>query len=530
MKNLFLRTKCLFALLCCISMMASAQQSLNITFNNDDYLNWSTENSSSYEIVNGHLNCIMGEQSNGKYRGDFKFNNANNVDINFTLYPAQDVYIALKFINTRPSGALKFEFNDGSQWFNSKWNGGNPSFIETSSGNKIYYFKLSDDDKYNGDEVNVRRMNFIIADASEEPYSYTLDWLATFSSLEELEAYKNYKDDGEADEDDEEEVIIWDFYNQTSGQGYSSLTEALEAAANHDVIELNVDIEVSSRINIEKPVTLIAKEEGIVISRSFDYSNGLVLLTRSGGDLILGGNGGLIVLDGNDIISSSNFIEASNGATTTLMNNVIMRNCVSTSLYGAAICNKSNGKLILDGVTFESCKTVDSDFMPISDRGVVFVGTGVELRGHNAFINCEGVDIYIEGNRQVEAIDANHIDALTFFIQDPASRTTSEVILNYTDVEKMLLMNEGYSFISDGTHLQFTSGGTGLSHNNFIQQFTIETIQSGVIITSSVSQKINMYRADGVKVLEIQLVEGLNRIENLQRGFYIINGSKFFIK
>ena len=243
---------------------------------------------------------------------------------------------------------------------------------------------------------SIRRMNFIIADCAEEPYSYTLDWVATFQSLEELEAYKNAKDDGENDADDVEEVVMSNVLNQTTGKDYSELSEALTDAADHDVLVRNTDITVTSRINIEKPLTLIAGTEGATISRGEGYLGGLVILTRTGGDLTLGGSGGSLILDGCNLLSTSNFIEASNGATTTLHSQVVMRNCVSTSVLGPAICNKSNGKLVLDGATFENCRTVNVNGETIADKGVVFVGTGITLSGNNTFVNCCGADIFIE--------------------------------------------------------------------------------------------------------------------------------------
>ena len=85
-----------------------------------------------------------------------------------------------------------------------------------------------------------------------------------------------------------------------------------------------------------------------------------------------------------------------------------MRNCVSTSVLGPAICNKSNGKLVLDGATFENCRTVNVNGETIADKGVVFVGTGITLSGNNTFVICGGADIFIEGNRTVDAQSATH--------------------------------------------------------------------------------------------------------------------------
>ena len=159
MKKLHHNLTSLIVILLCFGMPVIAQQSLNVTFNDDDSNNWAAYGD-TYVVEDGHLYCNMALQSNSSYRGDLKFNNGNNSDINFTLDPAEDVYLAIKFIGSRPNGSLKMEFNDGTQWFNKKWNGGKPSSIETVGGNYIYYFLLSSDDNYIGNSINVRRMNF----------------------------------------------------------------------------------------------------------------------------------------------------------------------------------------------------------------------------------------------------------------------------------------------------------------------------------------------------------------------------------
>ena len=300
-------------------------------------------------------------------------------------------------------------------------------------------------------------MNFIIADAAEEPYSYELDWIATFESVEAIQAYKDTADDGEGDLDD---YVTPAVLNQTTNVGYATLNAAVSASEDGDVIVLNEDAVITSRINVAKPITIIACEAGASIIRG--YANGLVLLTQTGGGLTLGGSGGTLILDGASLSNGSNFVESSNGATTTINSNVLIKNCQSTSLYGPAICNKSNGQLVLNGVTFENCKTLDTNGGLVEDRGVVFVGTALTLAGDNKFNNCTGADIYLEGNTLITATDANHSTALNIMIQNPETRTSKDVVLDYTDESKMTLMNIGYKFISDGTNLQFTTS-TGIA-------------------------------------------------------------------
>jgi hypothetical protein len=202
--------------------LAKAQTltSLNYTFTTDAE-NWTvTDVNSSYSINDGHLNCTMGLQSNSKYRGDMKYNNGANSTLDLILDPAKDVYLAVKFIGDRPNGAMKMEMQTiAGGWYNQQWNSGNPDgSLTTSENNKIYYFRLTKDAGYlaqtNG--VAIRKINIILADAAVEPYSYSVDWIATFASLADLEEYKNTKDDGANDVDKDEDTPTAIFIPETN--------------------------------------------------------------------------------------------------------------------------------------------------------------------------------------------------------------------------------------------------------------------------------------------------------------------------
>ena len=241
--------------------------------------------------------------------------------------------------------------------------------------------------------------------------------------------------------------------------------------------------------------------------------------------MTLGGSGGTLTLDGASLTSTSNFIEASNGATTTINSNVVIKNCFSTSTSGPAVCNKSNGQLVLNGVTFENCKTLDADGEAVEDKGVVFVGTALTLAGDNKFNNCTGADIYLESNNRITATDANHTAALNIMIQNPEERTAKDVVLNYTDESKMNLMNTGYKLVAVGDNLQFTTS-TGIAGTVAGEAMTI-VAQGGVIyIHAPAPQAVAIYNASGVLVREVQLQAGDNVVDSLPKGFYIVNRTK----
>lgn len=168
---------------------------------------WTTPTTgASLSFADGYANCSM-VLSGTKYRGDLQFTNAT-VGSGITLSSAKDVYIAIKFSTTRPSGSLKFEMRrtdatGGSgtrtDGYYNTWTGGNPSSIVASDGGYIYYYNLTSDTAYVSQTASAKEMQylkFIIADATVEPYSYSVDWIATFPTLADITTYKDYDDDG----------------------------------------------------------------------------------------------------------------------------------------------------------------------------------------------------------------------------------------------------------------------------------------------------------------------------------------------
>jgi len=167
--------------------------------------NWDATKSanSSATLTNGHLNVTMGLQTNAKYRGDIWYNFAGTAANNITLNPANDVYLAIKFIGARPSGVLKMEFYTGTTWFNTQWNGGSADGnLSTTSNNKIYYFRLTKDANYIGTAITLNKLHFILADANVAPFSYVVDWVGTFTSVADITAYADTQDDGAGDTDE----------------------------------------------------------------------------------------------------------------------------------------------------------------------------------------------------------------------------------------------------------------------------------------------------------------------------------------
>ena len=172
---------------------------------------------------------------------------------------------------------------------------------------------------------------------------------------------------------------------------YADLTAALAAVNDGETATITLldDQEISSRINIKNKVITITG--GKTIKRATSYTNGLMFLTVTAdegmhSDLTLDG----VNIDGQSVETSAAVFEASNYGTTTLKD-VTIKNVNTTA--SAVIINKSNGFLVLDGVTFTGCTTA---------KGEVFVGTdNVTLKGNNTIAT-----IYIEKSLAMKAESA----------------------------------------------------------------------------------------------------------------------------
>lgn len=209
---------------------------------------WTTANSATVAINNNKINGTMALQTNSKYRCDLKFNSSGTASNNFTLDPSKDLYMAVKFLRTRPSGVLKMEFYTGTTWLNTQWISGTPDgSVITSANNTIYYFRLTKDALYTGSSVTVNKLNLIIADATTEPYSYSVDWIATFTSIEDITANKDMKDDGDTDAD---EIVA------------SSKAEAATKVYAHTI---NDKIELTG--TIEGDIITIYNLQGVIVAK-----------------------------------------------------------------------------------------------------------------------------------------------------------------------------------------------------------------------------------------------------------------------
>lgn len=224
--------------------------------------------------------------------------------------------------------------------------------------------------------------------------------------------------------------------NTTKMVGYTTLEEAVTAAEHNDVLEIYENVELGDRINTNDRALTIQGHTGTeVITRKAGYT-GLMFLTTNNENAALTVRN--LIVDGNNIATTSQVFEASNGKTTNL-ENVTIQNVNVTNDYGSVICNKSTGALTLNNVTIQNCTCIGGTN---NTPSVIFVGTyHVTLKGNNQFINCGEVPaIRIENNYYMSA-DGELTNTTPITIQLGTHIDGNSVVKSCTDKSKFALVN-----------------------------------------------------------------------------------------
>lgn len=291
---------------------------------------WALSNNATATVADGHLNVTMGVQDGTKYRADLTYSKE------FTVSPEEKV-IAIKFIGTRPDGNLTLDMPDNGLASNIK----NSKSILTSAGNTIYYWEINPTS-----ELTQTKIQFKIADCVKEPHSYSVDWIKFYPSVEALTADKDWKDDGDNDQD---EVSVLPSPVQIEGKdGYPTLADAWNAAVDGDVIVLNEDQTINDRVNGKSECSITIKAgKANTISRASGYK-GILILANNGGTTILED----LTIDGADIPVTGSTLEQNKGNLN--LKNVTLKNVNGSGDKGYIVI-MGGGNAAIENLTVENC-------------------------------------------------------------------------------------------------------------------------------------------------------------------------------
>lgn len=368
--------KKIYVMMAAALVCASAgARTVEVNFDGYDNEGWTAGGN---EVVsNGHFYAPMGQQANGKYRQDMRYDAPSEGEA-LALNADTDKFIAVKFIGSRPQGniSLEFRFQDKVTCSGGNYNNKPHGTTMTNGGNQVCYWELGRNANYGTQTTDdLLFLQLKIADATEAPFEYTIDWIKAYPSLEALEADKDRADDG-ADDADEAAVAQMPVFNETTQTGYSNLNEAWDAAQTGDVITLNENQTISGgRLNaVGRDITVQGAEAGVKIFRAENYTNGLLFLTNNtkvtedGEEKTINGTITLknLTLDGQNVSCTSNFVEASGNGTLN-MENVKIVNCATSHNQGV-VSMKNGGRVNLTDVTMSNVTVPEG-------RGAFFCGT-----------------------------------------------------------------------------------------------------------------------------------------------------------
>ena len=179
-------------------MAAVGPQSINFTFNATDSEGWTVSHKSTYNVSDGLLKVTqMGVQNaeQRKYRADVGFTSET-----FTFDHSKDVVWAIKLTAAVPGTGtakkfrIKYENTSGGYTESNQFNA---TQLDCADG-VIYYADISSLSDVKTEQAKIGYVTFIFADgvfdnASEAHYS--VDWIATFASVNDLKSFKDWKDE-----------------------------------------------------------------------------------------------------------------------------------------------------------------------------------------------------------------------------------------------------------------------------------------------------------------------------------------------
>lgn len=281
-------------------------------------------------------------------------------------------------------------------------------------------------------------------------------------------------------------------YNETTSTGYADIKTAWEAAADGDVLALNEDIKVSSRLAIDNK-SLTIKGNNHKILR--DIKNSLLFLLNANGILTIEN----ATFESNDIASSTAMIEAGKAGAMLYLSDVTFENCTSTNNQGL-VCAKSSGKFSINNVTFNNC-TVNEGV------GELFVGQNdCEIAGDNKCVIFEEKRVKIVG-------ELTNVEPIKIIVKTPAAGTI------------VALQAKGYAdkFVSgnDGWHFELNA------KNELVMA---EGASSAIddIATDASEAIVNVYNLQGMLIRAN--VAASEATEGLATGLYIVGGKKVYVQ
>lgn len=273
-------------------------------------------------------------------------------------------------------------------------------------------------------------------------------------------------------------------------KGYDTLTDAVNASIEGDVLNVNEDDEVKSRLNILRSVTIQGSENTHpVISSSMD--DNIAVLVKAPATIK-----NVDFQYTKDTNSSKVFIESSNAGNLTLENSVISN--FKTKENKGVVNAMTNGKVQLTNVTFENCVVPEN-------RGEIFFGaSGSTINGTT------------NGSIYVERTYTFNSDSSFNPAPKAASETNSMEMAPAANAVKLYLQNHG-----EGNTVVI--GNPSPTMFNFSHE-TLELAEKdgNLVLQKKTGTGIVGIEADGNAPVEYYNLNGVQvKADNMTLGVYV---------
>lgn len=216
---------------------------------------------------------------------------------------------------------------------------------------------------------------------------------------------------------------------------YNTLQEAVDAAAETDIITVSGEYTQSGRLNINNPVTITGTNNAVI--KATDTKNIVILVVKGSQGTLKMSN---ITIDGDgQTWDNKNLMEINTAGNE--LTNVTFRNAATTH-NGGVMRAVDKGRVTLENVTVENC-TVNEG------RGEFFCGNddAITVKGENNFKS-----IYIEKQLHIKAENPTNATPITIYLEN---RTSGSVVTGCTDLSKFNFVGcaEGYEVAVMGGNL-----------------------------------------------------------------------------
>ncbi|MDE6496234.1 MAG: hypothetical protein K2L30_08370, partial [Duncaniella sp.] len=225
-----------------------------------------------------------------------------------------------------------------------------------------------------------------------------------------------------------------------------------------------------------------------------------------------------ITVDNADIETGVSFEASGNG--TINLRDVELVNFNSNNNQGI-VSVKNGGRANLENVSVSSSTVNDG-------RGEIFVGTNnVTLTGDNSF------SLYVEKTLHINAIDVTNASPITIYVDENRDlEAGAELVSLCTDPSKFAVGTPGFKLAAGETGLNIVKEVESAiaEIGAAVETVTAHANGSILVINAPAAGVVDVYGIDGRIVSRVNVVAGVNTVDYLAPGIYIVARNKVAIR